>query len=116
MRTNKTTTIKRCHGDLKSPHIWITPYTYISNSEPWMYVRVLDAIDFNPTYCNIDILSDLAMLILDIQARTKSSEITSQFVKDYLLLTSKEREYSSSTSLLSHRKGYYVDCCKYYLR
>ena len=88
--------IKRCHGDLKSPHIWITPYTFISDSKPWMHVRVIDAIDFNPTYCNIDILSDLAMLILDIQARTKSTEITSQFVKDYLRLTSQEDEISQA--------------------
>ncbi len=86
--------IKRCHGDLKAPHIWITPYNHFSEAELWEYVHVIDAIDFNPTYCNIDILSDLAMLVLDIQARTKSSELTSQFVKDYLWLTGQEDEIS----------------------
>jgi len=86
--------IKRCHGDLKAPHIWITPYNYISDTEPWEYVRVIDAIDFNPSYCNIDILSDLAMLVLDIQARTKSSVHTSRFIENYLRLTEQEDEIS----------------------
>lgn len=88
--------IKRCHGDLKAPHIWITPYNYLSDTEPWEYVRVIDAIDFNPTYCNIDILSDLAMLLLDIQARTKSSMLTNRLLEDYLRLTGQEDEISRS--------------------
>jgi len=38
----------------------------------------LDAIDFNPMYSYIDILSDFAMLVIDIQARTKSRELAKQ--------------------------------------
>lgn len=58
--------IKRCHGDLKAKNIWIESAEN-SNDEEYR-VRLLDAIDFNPSYCNIDVLSDIAMLIIDIQA------------------------------------------------
>lgn len=88
--------IKRCHGDLKAPHIWIAPYNYSFDTEPWRHVCVIDTIDFNPTYCNIDILSDLAMLILDIQARTKSPLLTNRFIEDYLRLTGQDDEISRS--------------------
>jgi aminoglycoside phosphotransferase family enzyme len=58
--------IKRCHGDLKARNIWIEPAENSSDAE--YRVRLLDAIDFNPSYCNIDVLSDIAMLIIDVQA------------------------------------------------
>ena len=35
-------------------------------------VKLLDAIDFNPLFNNIDILSDFAMLAIDVWARTQS--------------------------------------------
>src|SRR5207247_1238668 len=69
--------IKRCHADLKAPNIWIAPLPlpgtqneYWYHKEPWKYVYLLDAIDFNPMYGYIDILSDFAMLVTDIHART----------------------------------------------
>jgi aminoglycoside phosphotransferase family enzyme len=86
--------IKHCHGDLKTPHMWIIPYNYLSDTEPWEYVRVIDAIDFNPTYCNIDILSDLAMLVIDIQARTQSPELANLMTESYLELTNQKDEVS----------------------
>ncbi len=88
--------IKRCHGDLKAPHIWIMPHNHLSYTDPGEYVRVVDAIDFNASYCNIDILSDLAMLVLDIQARTKSSVLTNRLIDDYLWLTGQDDEISRS--------------------
>ena len=86
--------IKRCHGDLKAPHIWVIPNTHFSDTESWEHVRVIDAIDFDPTFCNIDILSDLSMLVLDIQARTNSFVDTSQFIEGYLQLTRQEDKIS----------------------
>jgi aminoglycoside phosphotransferase family enzyme len=93
--------VKRCHADLKAPNIWIaplpqqgTPNEYWYEKEPWKYVYLLDAIDFNPMYCYIDILSDFAMLVIDIQARTKSDELAKQMIKEYLDLTNQQDEVS----------------------
>jgi aminoglycoside phosphotransferase family enzyme len=82
--------IKRCHGDLKAPNIWIAPYESSSDTEPEKFVRILDAIDFNPSYCNIDILSDFAMLVIDIQVRTKSSLFADLMVEEYLEITGQD--------------------------
>lgn len=88
--------IKHCHGDLKAPNILIAPPPYDSffESEPEKYVWILDAIDFNPMYCNIDVLSDLAMLVIDIHVRTGSSSLADLMIKDYLKLTKQENEVS----------------------
>jgi aminoglycoside phosphotransferase family enzyme len=69
---------------LKAPNIWIAPYELSSNVESEEIVRVLDAIDFNPSYCNIDILSDLAMLAIDLEVRTKSSVLADLMIDEYL--------------------------------
>src|SRR6266516_3348325 len=89
--------IKRCHGDLKAPNIWIaplplpgTPNEYWYHKEPWKYVYLLDAVDFNPMYSYIDILSDFAMLVTDIHARTKSLELANQMIENYLELTDQQ--------------------------
>jgi aminoglycoside phosphotransferase family enzyme len=96
--------IKRCHGDLKAPHIWIAPIsrsrfridprTRCFLDEPWKYVYVVDTIDFNSTYCNIDILSDVAMLLIDIQARTQSFELAKLVESYYLILTGQQDKVS----------------------
>ena len=97
--------IKRCHGDLKARNIWITSSPSrqsTEHSEIWSGVRVLDAVDFNPEFCNIDILSDFAMLVADIHARinpslvanihtrTDSLDIVNSMIEDYLRLTKQE--------------------------
>jgi aminoglycoside phosphotransferase family enzyme len=85
--------IKRCHGDLKARNIWILPTRYRQDSEHseiWGGVRVLDAVDFNPEFCNIDTLSDFAMLVADIHARTDSLYIVNSMIEDYLHLTKQE--------------------------
>jgi aminoglycoside phosphotransferase family enzyme len=61
--------IKRCHGDLKARNIWIESKEHSLDADH--RVRILDAIDFNPSYCNIDVLSDIAMLAVDVQAVDK---------------------------------------------
>jgi aminoglycoside phosphotransferase family enzyme len=85
--------IKRCHGDLKARNIWIMPEAS-SYSEFSGGVNVLDAIDFNPDYCNIDTLSDFAMLIADIYSRTNSQVIVNRMTTDYLKRTHQEDEAS----------------------
>ncbi len=85
--------IKRCHGDLKARNIWIMPEAS-SYSKFKGGVNVLDAIDFNPDYCNIDTLSDFAMLIADIYARTNSQNVVNRISSDYLKLTHQEDEAS----------------------
>lgn len=85
--------IRRCHGDLKARNIWIMPGSPHHDTECleiWNGVRVLDAIDFNPEFSNIDILSDFAMLVADIDARTDSPELASSMIRDYLRLTKQE--------------------------
>lgn len=85
--------IKRCHGDLKARNIWIMP-TPGSYSEFKSGVNVLDAVDFNADYCNIDTLSDFAMLVADIHARTNSYGIVNRITTEYLRRTQQEDEVS----------------------
>jgi aminoglycoside phosphotransferase family enzyme len=40
--------IRLCHGDLKSPNIWILSDGESFDGAPAQYVKILDAIDFNP--------------------------------------------------------------------
>ncbi len=97
--------VKRCHGDLKARNIWITSspsHQGSEHSEIWSGVRVLDAVDFNPEFCNIDTLSDFAMLVADIHARTDSSLVldnhvymdppnfVKSMIEDYLCQTKQE--------------------------
>lgn len=59
--------IKRCHGDLKTSNLWICPSE--DKSEVQERLVALDCIDFNPDFCNIDTLSDVAMLAVDLEMR-----------------------------------------------
>lgn len=49
--------IKHCHGDLKVTNLWARRRRLLA----------LDCIDFNPALCNIDTLSDVAMLAVDLE-------------------------------------------------
>ncbi len=84
--------IKHCHGDLKAPHIWIAPRDSWCEQELWKSVSVLDAADFNPSYTHIDVLSDLALLAIDIQARTQSSSLADLLMERYLQYTKQQEE------------------------
>ncbi len=54
--------IQHCHGDLKISNLWIRPNT------DGLEMLALDCVDFQPAFYIIDILSDAAMLAIDIQA------------------------------------------------
>lgn len=56
--------IKRCHGDLKITNLWVCrmPHTFFRRR-----LLALDCIDFNPSLCHIDTLSDVAMLAVDLE-------------------------------------------------
>jgi aminoglycoside phosphotransferase family enzyme len=86
--------IKRCHGDLKSPNIWILPSDQEDGEKD--AVKILDAIDFNLTYSTIDTLSDFAMLVVDVQARTGSALLANEMIEYYLSLTEQESEVAKS--------------------
>lgn len=86
--------IKHCHGDLKTPHIWIESFNNLHDSSYRGQVSILDAIDFNPTYSNIDILSDFAMLLIDVQVRTHSQGLTDFLREEYLTLTDQTDSFS----------------------
>lgn len=55
--------IKRCHGDLKLSNLWIRPAQNSKGQE----LLALDCVDFRASYCYIDTLSDLAMLVIDLE-------------------------------------------------
>ncbi len=55
--------IRRCHGDLKTSNLWVRPKRASGGYE----LIALDCIDFNPDFCHIDVLSDVAMLAIDIE-------------------------------------------------
>jgi len=84
--------IRDCHGDLKSPNIWILVPDQGCNDEPGQGVKILDAIDFNSAYSTIDILSDFAMLVIDTQTRTKSANLADEMIEYYLKLTDQDNE------------------------
>lgn len=79
--------IRHCHGDLKTPNIMIEPRANARSGEAVDQVWLLDAIDFNASYSNIDTLSDFAMLVVDIEVRIGDCELAREMIKDYLELT-----------------------------
>ena len=81
--------IKHCHGDIKSLNIWIMPDD-TDDRQQNLSVKLLDAIDFNPLFRNIDILSDFAMLVIDVRARTWSDTFARIMIDDYLQLTQQD--------------------------
>lgn len=90
--------IKHCHGDLKSPNIWVMLGDQARKGAGQVFV--LDTADFNPLYTKIDILSDVALLAADIQARTHSSSLADLFMENYLQQT--EQQDSVSDAVLAY--------------
>src|SRR5205807_9328190 len=64
--------IKRCHGDLKATNLWVRPAQtiFLGLKKYPQQLLALDCIDFNPEFCHIDTLSDVAMLAIDIEMHT----------------------------------------------
>ncbi len=83
--------IKRCHGDLKADNIWL--------EENEHRIHILDAIDFNPSYCHIDTLSDIAMLVIDVQAYTQTPAIANYLISSYLQQTGLQNDMAAQTVL-----------------
>lgn len=79
--------IKRCHGDLKARNIWIVSPEPARIKQIPEGVCILDAIDFNSSFCNIDTLSDFAMLAVDFQIRARYPLIANNLIEEYLYLT-----------------------------
>jgi aminoglycoside phosphotransferase family enzyme len=66
---NQEGKIRRCHGDLKTTNLWVRPKKASGGYE----LIALDCIDFNPDFCHIDILSDVAMLAIDLEMHLSES-------------------------------------------
>lgn len=90
--------IKHCHGDLKSPNIWMMVGGQARQKAGQVFV--LDTADFNPSYTRIDILSDIALLAADIQARTHSSLLADLLLNTYLQRM--EQQDSVSAAVLAY--------------
>lgn len=63
--------IRRCHGDLKATNLWICSPE--NGSQAQKRLVALDCVDFNPEFCNIDTLSDVAMLAVDLEMRLENA-------------------------------------------
>ncbi|SRR6266496_561069 len=74
LQRSQNSYIKRCHGDLKATNLWVRPakilFLDLENSP--LQLLALDCIDFNPEFCHIDMLSDVAMLAIDIEMNVQS--------------------------------------------
>jgi aminoglycoside phosphotransferase family enzyme len=81
--------IKRCHGDLKLTNLWVRP---TSDGKPERLLA-LDCIDFKPDFCHIDTLSDVAMLIIDLERHLglDKIEIINEFRSVYLKEMAEQR-------------------------
>jgi aminoglycoside phosphotransferase family enzyme len=74
--------IKRCHGDLKVTNLWVrsSPVPYFQSK-----LLALDCIDFKPEFCFIDTLSDVAMLVVDLERLfPQETELAKRFLHSYL--------------------------------
>ncbi len=84
--------IKRCHGDLKVSNLWINPEkSYFCGLKKYpQQLIALDCVDFNPEFCHIDTLSDVAMLVIDLEMhlsdwyRQEGEELAQYFLECYL--------------------------------
>jgi len=99
--------IRRCHGDLKATNLWVLPPTKHASQQ----LLALDCVDFNPTFCHIDTLSDVAMLLIDIETRLKGfgeqsqqkflmENCVEQFLKAYLEAMKEKRNDKIVKALL----------------
>jgi aminoglycoside phosphotransferase family enzyme len=95
--------IKRCHGDLKTTNLWID----IEKSNLLGLIKqprqlfAIDCIDFNPEFCHIDTLSDVAMLAIDLEMLLLTDWLKAK--------TGSSKQEQEGKSLI----GYFLDC---YLR
>jgi len=79
--------IRRCHGDLKVTNLWIRSALFPSRRRRLL---ALDSIDFNPEFCNIDTLSDVAMLAVDLERLCSDPGFIDRFLGTYLDLSQED--------------------------
>ncbi|WP_201385717.1 phosphotransferase [Ktedonobacter sp. SOSP1-52] len=86
--------VRRCHGDLKTNNIWLIGTQY----------NVLDCVDFQPDFCNIDPLSDVAMLVMDLETQLSQHPSLPQNRVQPLIqnFTNKYLEEMGETNEISH--------------
>lgn len=84
--------IKHCHGDLKANNIWIEVGEPQCEEQSGVCIRILDCIDFKLSYCMIDTLSDIALLVADIQARTGNLILANTVIDEYLIISGEDRQ------------------------
>lgn len=83
--------IKRCHGDLKASNLWICSPD--DDSQAQERLVALDCVDFNTEFCNIDTLSDIAMLVVDLEMQldhvteSRSAKLSAQQLAKHFLQT-----------------------------
>ncbi len=81
--------VKQCHGDLKTKNTWIKAIK--PDDTPLQSVPILDAVDFNESYRNIDVLADLAMLVVDVEA-IGGEDLGAYLEKEYLSLSGQTKD------------------------
>lgn len=74
--------IRRCHGDLKATNLWVRrTYRTLFRRE----LLALDCVDFKPEFSYIDILSDVAMLAIDLEClNPQDTDVAYRFLHVYL--------------------------------
>jgi len=83
--------IYRCHGDLKATNLWL----YRTPDSMQDQLLCLDCVDFQPKFCHIDALSDVAMIAIDLEmyfahpldsskSRPESYKLVQYFLYTYL--------------------------------
>ncbi|GAC1362278.1 MAG: hypothetical protein NVS2B12_04380 [Ktedonobacteraceae bacterium] len=95
--------IKHCHGDLKGPNIWVEQGDTTEEGYEG-YVAILDAIDFNPMYSNIDTLSDFATLVIDIQTRLHCTKYAHRLAQRMIVwyLTATGQDHDDTARAVLH--------------
>ena len=92
--------VRRCHGDLKATNLWMYPKN-ASHSQSFAFpgrLLPMDGVDFNPEFCHIDTLSDVAMLAVDLEMRinnlpenknkkNRGEQLAGHFLQTYLQTT-----------------------------
>jgi aminoglycoside phosphotransferase family enzyme len=112
--------IKRCHGDLKAANLWVRSASLTVRVEhnP-KELLALDCVDFQPEFCHVDTLSDVAMLAVDIEMHLgrytgkcgdgfSSWELTEHFLKTYLRAVGQQKRHKESHQTIWTLLEYYM--------
>lgn len=108
--------IKRCHGDLKATNLWIRPEQPSISSQKQLLA--LDCVDFEPEFCHIDTLSDVAMLAIDVEMHVKgtigeANHLVHEFLRLYLLDVEEQEDQRTVLSLLEYYMTEKAIICAY---